>query len=351
MASITKRGPAQWQAKVRRTGFPTRSKTFESFEAAKHWADVLEGKISGDEYVDKSREQRTLLREILQRYLEDVTPSKKGALQETNRIKLWLRDPLADMPIISISSVDIADWRKDRQAAGKAPSTIANMMNLLSAVFKMATSEWGYRVTNPVQGVKRPPARPARFVVLSTEDEAALLESCKQSRMPHLYHCVRIAITTGARASEIRGLRWEHIHFDQMYVHLVDTKNGEKRDIPLTEDMEEALREVSDATTVRRLDGYVFGDPHKAADEGGFTRDSLTASFRIAKARVGVTVTFHDLRHVALTRLAELHRDALDLAGTSGHKTVNQLRRYYNPVATDRAVELRRKAAEIKNRV
>lgn len=352
MASIIKRGPAQYQAKVRRQGFPVRSKTFETHAEAKSWADVLEGKISGDEYVDRSREQRTTLAELLRRYLSDVTPTKKGERSERYRIAKLLRHDIVTLPVTSVEPSDIAKLRDERRADGRAASTVRNEMNLLSSVFKLAAAEWGYRIGNPVAGVARPKQPKARWATLSPAQEEVLLAECRKRRQWWVYHCVRLALTTAARAGEIRGLRFENIRLDQHhYVQLQEGKNGEARVLSLTHDMEIAFREMLDAVPIRRLDGWVFGDPLAKVADGGFPVSVLSDAFGRVAARAGMPdLRFHDLRHIATTRLALIHRDALDLATTTGHRDLSMLRRYLNENPSERAAELRRREAEIRNR-
>ena len=58
MASIQQRGESQWRVQIRRLGPDgksiTKSRTFETYSAAKRWANVTEGRISGEEYSDRS---------------------------------------------------------------------------------------------------------------------------------------------------------------------------------------------------------------------------------------------------------------------------------------------------------
>ena len=49
---------------------------------------------------------------------------------------------------------------------------------------------------------------------------------------------------------------------------------------------------------------------------------------------------FHDLRHVAVTRLAEKLPNIVELASVSGHADVRMLRRYYHPKAEELALKL-----------
>jgi integrase len=353
MATIKQRGKGgcSWQVKIRRQlpngEFFKRSRTFETYAEAKQWADVTEGRISGDEFIDKSKERRTTLKDLLTRYLDEVTETKEGKAQERYRIRQWMREEWALWPLVSVETAQIVEWRNCRVAEGKAPSTISNAMNLLSAVYKQAI-EWGYKVGNPVQGVKRPKPNAGREAYLEPDQEKKVLAECEQGP-PWLPWCVRIALATAMRASEIRRLQWVHIHEDEGYVHLPKTKNDQKRDVPLVLPGTVAIFKELRTTTAlpRRVDGYLFGDPEKPKKEGGFSKDMLSQAFADASERAEIEITFHDLRHVATTRLALLHRDALDLAKTTGHKTLSVLARYYNEKTKDRVKRLRRQLNEL----
>lgn len=116
--------------------------------------------------------------------------------------------------------------------------------------------------------------------------------------------------------------------------------------MPLTSAALAVVRAMREALP-RRIDGYVFGDPEISKIEaGGFTKDALSQAFRDAASKVHVAITFHDLRHVGTTRLVPLHDNVLDLSATTGHKTLNILKRYYNPDPAERAAELRAREKE-----
>lgn len=304
---IYKRGEGQWLVRIRQRGKKI-NRTFETYEKAKDFRAMTVGRITGKTHVDKTKEERTTLGELLLRYEQDVSPTKKGAVAEINRLKAWRREEFADWAVIAVTAAEIVAWRERRKAEGKAPSTISNAMNLLSAVYKKAISEWGYRLENPCSGVSRPKARPARDVKMATDLEARLLAACQEGP-PWLVWAVRVAIATGMRASEIRRLRWEHI--TEWSAHLPETKNDTPRDVPFTEDAEMLIHDLRRALP-HRLDGWVFGPPSLPAEDGGFTASMVVNHFRDAEklmkkraAEEGVTVphvTFHDLRHVAITR-------------------------------------------------
>ncbi|WP_232509385.1 tyrosine-type recombinase/integrase [Mycetohabitans rhizoxinica] len=49
---------------------------------------------------------------------------------------------------------------------------------------------------------------------------------------------------------------------------------------------------------------------------------------------------FHDLRHEATSRIAKRLDNILELSAVTGHKTVQMLKQYYHPRATDLALKL-----------
>jgi len=220
---IYKRGPHQFQVKIRRNGASV-SRTFETLKAAQSWRAVQVGKITSHDYVDRSKERRTNLRDLLQRYIDEVTPTKKGHRQEANRLRGWMRSELAPYSIAGIEPSDIASWIADRKAEGKAPTTISNAVNLLSAVFGKAR-EWGYNIDNPCRGVARPSPRPARFAVMNEDEQRLLIQACQRGPQ-WLPLVVKLALTTGMRQGEIRRLHWDHIH--DTHAHLPETKTARR---------------------------------------------------------------------------------------------------------------------------
>lgn len=89
MASILKRGPYQWQVKIRKRGWPKQTRTFETYEDAARWARKIETEMDDGIFVSRKEAEATTLDEALDRYLREKTPQKKGAEQEANRIRTY----------------------------------------------------------------------------------------------------------------------------------------------------------------------------------------------------------------------------------------------------------------------
>ena len=122
MPTIIKRGPYQWQAKIRRKGHALQSKTFPSKADALAWTRELESEMDRNVFHSRAEAERTTLTEALDRYAREVTPGKKGAAKELNRIKLWKARPLSARFLPAIKGADLA---KHRDAlGGKGAATL-----------------------------------------------------------------------------------------------------------------------------------------------------------------------------------------------------------------------------------
>ena len=233
MASFRKRGPWQWQAQVRKKGQPLQTRTFETRALAEQWARAIEVEMDKGVFVSRVEAESTTLKELLERYLAEITPRKKGAASETNRLRALMRLQLALRYVAGIRGMDIARFR-DERLRKVTPSTVKRDLVLLGHVFEVARKEWGIYVQNPVRDIRLPTDNRPRDRRLQAGEEARLLAACEQARNPWLLPIVQLALETAMRQGELIRLRWEHIDLNHRTAHLPDTKNGESRTVPLS---------------------------------------------------------------------------------------------------------------------
>ncbi len=357
VGTIVKRGDRQWQARVRVNGYPQISRTFGYRQDAERWIRATERELETSGFIDRREAEKTTLRTILKRYLEEVTPTKKSKDFETIKIGILLADKaLADLKMSAITSSAVAAWR-DRRAKDVGAATIIRELGILSAVLNHARREWGIHVENPIRYVKRPPAPRARDRRLSAEEEAYLLGALAEvprkadgtfgsggSRNPWLAPLVQLALETAMRRGELLFLQWQHVDFKRRVAHLPDTKNGEARDVPLSTRAVQILKGLPRAIT-----GVVFPITPMAV-KMGFTHAIKRAQDKYWKdcEEVGkqpspkllVDVHFHDLRHEATSRMADKLPNLIELSAVTGHKDMRMLKRYYHPKAEDLAKKL-----------
>lgn len=100
MANFTRRESGKWQAKVRREGWPSQSKTFDTKAAAEAWARSVEREMDTDSFISRNDAERTTFLEAAERYRTDVLPSKRGKEQDgyvLKRVRNGLHDSTANL--------------------------------------------------------------------------------------------------------------------------------------------------------------------------------------------------------------------------------------------------------------
>jgi integrase len=373
MAAITKRGPYQWRAQVRRQGYPAQSKTFNTKAEAEAWANMIESEMARGIWISRSEAEATTLHEALVRYEGEISPSKKGAAQELSVIKACKAVDLAKRPLASIRSADLAKLRDDWLRIYK-PATVLRRLAVLSHVFSIARKEWGMEsLSNPIELVRKPQPNNARtrrvvcgemLTAAPTEDDPEsdrgaqdgelerLIAATESKLLPSI---VLLAIETAMRRGEIVSLQWNHIDLNRRVAHLPATKNGDARDVPLSSKAVatlEGLRKphfpTEESQTVGRASSRVFeirGDAVTRAFERAVTRarkqyvDECEETALRPDPHLLIDLRFHDLRHEATSRLASIF-PMHELTKITGHKDPRMLMRYYHPRAEDLAKRL-----------
>lgn len=193
MATIRKRGK-RWVAQVRRKGFPSISRSFASNTEAKAWAGQEEARIDrGDAKPDHVTTQRTTLKEVIGLYLERVTPTKRSAVTERQRLSKLQRDPITALSMSELTAAHVADYR-DRRLRDVGAGTIRRELSLLRHALDTAYREWGIHVPhNPVAAVRRPKPPPFRDRRLRPGEYGRLMEAIATCRNPLLAPFVRWA--------------------------------------------------------------------------------------------------------------------------------------------------------------
>jgi integrase len=266
--------------------------------------------------------KQLILKDALVRYNDRISSQKKGHIQERYRSSTICRHPLALKPINEITTVDIADYRDHRlkTAFGKAgktisPSTVRLELSLLSDLFTIAEIEWGACTSNPVTKVRKPKIPPGRQRRLERYEEKRILRFCALTNNDLVAAIISFGLETAMRRGEILGLLWEHVDFSARTAHLPDTKNGSKRDVPLSLAAVRILNSQGPKAT-----GLAFNC--------NVNRFKSAWRLTMQKTRI-VDLRFHDLRHEAISRLFELGTlDMMEISAISGHKSLQMLKRY-----------------------
>lgn len=343
MASILKRGEYSYQAVIRRRGFPSQTKTFETKTEAQKWARMVERDMDRGAWRDSALAERTTLGDILRRYLAEVTPAKKGASIEAIKINALLRDPVCSQRLSVLSGMDLAAWR-DRRLKLVKGSTTNREFAIISHSIDIARKEWGMQIENPCRLVRKSPGSLPRDRRIIGDEQKYLKEALQRAKNKYIEPMVFFAIETAMRRSELLALRWENVHFEKRTAFLTDTKNGETRMVPLSTAALKILQSIPGASA-----GNVFPitmDSFKQAYVRSVDRARmLYVNDCILKGqrpdpKFLIDLHFHDLRHEAASRLFEVGLNVMEVASITGHKTLQTLKRYTHLRAEDLALKL-----------
>ena len=325
MATISERN-GTWQAKVVRKGFPTQYKTFDTKAKAQAWARAVETSMDDGTWADPAGSANVIFGDLLKRYQESVTPSKRSRSSEEYRLAKLRRQKIAAYSMRNLTTSVLADYRDARLKEAATNATVCRELATISAVITHAQREWGLKIINPAKLVKKPRLPPGRNRMLKPNEVERLLRALDGShdkrRHPLLRPLAEFALETAMRRGEILDLQWQNVDFEERTAYLSLTKNGKDRTVPLSS------RAVEILGSLPRTGAQVFPISDYALE---------CAFVRACKRAEIVNFHFHDLRHQATTNLAKKLPNVIELASVTGHSNVQMLARYYHTTAADLA--------------
>ena len=320
-----KDGRTVYRVKVRRQGLPEQTATFHRLTDARNWAQITEAAILEGRYFKTSASKRHTLAEMVDRYLREVLPRKSASsiYMQTQQLRWW-KAHLGHHVLADVTPALIAEYR-DKLASEddtcRSNATVRRYLAALSHAFTTAVKEWGWIDHSPLRNVSKPKEPRGRVRFLSDQERERLLDACRESENRYIYPVVVLALSTGARKMEILRLTWNDIDFRRQVITLQETKNGERRVLPLTG---HALAVLSCHAKVRRTDSH-FIFPSRNGKQSFDIRRAWEAALR----KAGVPdFRFHDLRHSAASYLAMNGASLAEISEVLGHKTLAMVKRY-----------------------
>jgi hypothetical protein len=155
MATIRKLPSGKFFAEIRRKGLPHISKACPSEKAAREWARKVEVDIDNGAFQRKIEQaQVPTMLDLLDRYEKEITPAKKGSMQERYRLRQFQNPEFASFatkPITEVTEEDIIGWR-DARLLKVSADTVRREMVILGAFF----NQCGTGTKSRSGAIKRP---------------------------------------------------------------------------------------------------------------------------------------------------------------------------------------------------
>jgi integrase len=310
------------QNSTRRREMIGKSKKLAKIVLAKRKIEIAEGK-----FLDIKKKEKIRFEEFTKEFLNiHSIPNKKSwKSDEYNLIKL--KTSFKGKYLYGITVKDIEEFKSER-AKEVSSSTVNRELATLKTLLNKAVS-WGRVQENVARHVKFFKEPKGRLRFLEGEEIVKLLSNCNKRLKP----IVVLALNTGMRRGEILGLKWQDVDLRRNIITLLDTKNGEKRDVHINEQVKTALIRIE-----RHPESpYIF------CNAGGKPYYDIRKSFFTALQKSGIkNFHFHDLRHTFASQLVMSSVDINTVRELLGHKDIRMTLRYSHlaPSYKKRAIDL-----------
>lgn len=295
---------------------------------------VMRGKLSRGEDITRPMcaiPREVTFKEFAERWFEDyVLPNNKPSEQKTKRYILASSlIPFFGKTLVSrISASDIERYKASESRKGLANKTINNKLAVLRKCLASAY-DWSLLDNLPpkVRALKSPPPETDYL----TMEEAEMLLAHASGTVREM---VRMALRTGMRQGELRGLQWDAIDWENRivvirhslcdYTHeLTSPKSNRERYIPLSDDLYAML------AARRQRSGYVFTDDRNLPFNGHQLMGYLKRALKQADMR---EIGWHSLRHTFASQLAMNGVPLRVVQELLGHSTIAMTMRYSHVV-------------------
>lgn len=324
------------QIRIKKNGVQvyTESQTFARKQAAQAWVKRRETELAEPGAIERMSRKQELLGDIIKRYLGEYGKARPlGKTKEATLLAIarsYLGE-LADSEITSQVLVDYALWRMSPEGGGVQAQTVANDLAHLGAVLGVAQPAWGYEIDERAMPAARKVLKNLGYRLRSRERnrrptleelDRMLEHAMKVLRyrpsacaMPKL---IAFALFSTRRQEEIIRIRWDDLDAERRAVLVRDMKNpGDKWGNDTWCDLPDEAWAIIES--MPRVHAEIFPYTTEAI-RGGWIR--ATASLEIED------LNFHDLRHEGVSRLFECGWDIPRVAGVSGHRNWDSLKRY-----------------------
>lgn len=314
---LFKRNRVWWMAithqgkQIRRSTGTSDKKMAEAI-LAKVKVKIIEGR-----FFDTLEEKERTFTELMERYMREHLVSK--ASQSSYRsFKKNLISFFGRYTLFEITPKRIVEYKAKRYADKVAPSTINRELTVMKAAFNLAIKEWEWCKDNPASKVSMEKENNKRDRWLTYEEEEKLIAAA-----PWLREIIVFALHTGMRRGESLSLTWKGVDLFRKTVTVFQSKNGERRTIPINQTVLELLKEKSKVISLK-TELVFYSKAHTQI--GG---NNVRRAFNLARKKAKLdNLHFHDLRHTFATRLVQAGLDLYKVQRLLGHKSPMMTQRY-----------------------
>ncbi len=261
--------------------------------------------------VKAERRKSELMADLAERFIAEHVDAKRKDRTAKEYRRLLDKIILPALSKKKIADVTRADIARLHHAGRESPYQANRVLAVLSKMFNLAEA-WGLRPdgSNPCRHVERNPEL-GRERMLSAAELARLGDAlAAYEGSPYVPGAVKLLLFTGARLSEVLGLRWDYVDFERGEARLPDSKTGAKT-------LHLPPPALAVLATLPRVDGNPFVI---VGQVGGAALVNLEKPWRAIRAAADLPdVRLHDLRHAFASAGAASGNSLLMIGKLLGH--------------------------------
>ncbi len=330
-------GKIKYTALIRIKGYPTLSATFERKTDAKTWVQENESKMKLGKQLQTPESKKHTLNDLIERYETNELPKRKSDIEKFKMHLKWWSKEIGEYCLSLITPAMLTQCKEKLETetslkpkngrTTRTPATVNRYMATLSIVLSFACNEYGWIDENPMRKVRKNKEQATKDRYLMPNEIEKIFIACETFNLrgknynKETYLFVLIALSTGARYSEIINLQWNNIDFTNRQFYFLNTKNGENRGVPMTNDVYKKLQEYQKIRNIKS--NYLF-----TTSDGSKLIDMRVRFYKVLEVAGIKDLRFHDLRHTVASHIAMNGGSLLDIAQVTGHKTMQMVKRY-----------------------
>jgi len=356
--ALTKRGKT-WHTQFFVDGerFRQSLNTSDWREAQRTERDLIRDAKAGKLAAKKDDFSRLPFSAAAERFLADRKPhlAPRSIQTESERVKP-INKSLGDVVVCRMTAAQVATYIRERNTAGRSNATINRELDIIRGVLKRA-KRW-HHFSDDIHPL---PVRQNIGQALAYEEKVKLLHrAATRDEWKSVAYAARLALNTTMRGCEIKDMRWRDVDMigRTLTVRKSKTEAGE-RVIPLNADAWDVILELyrrSQAIGGTEASHFLFPacetahiDPTRPVKSWRTAWRRLTRAVQCVlcgllqnpgETCVGCKASiakfkspfegfrFHDLRHQAITELAESNASEQTIMSIAGHVSRKMLAHY-----------------------
>ena len=309
-----------------------KSKTFDSARKAWDWEKKFTYEVDTG-IVTKEALKKRKLSDAIEKYTSTVLVHKPKNARNVQQHLKWWNEEIGNLDINEVERSVLAECRDklltqpNKNGKIRSSNTCLKYIVSLSTVLEYAVKEWAWLTVNPMRSIKKPRIGKGRIRFFNIDEIQKIQNLCSASENPYLETIFIVALHTGMRKGEILTLTWENIDFKRKEIQLQTSKNGEPRDIPMSEAVFQALSKLS-SSKLANISGLLFPSPNNSKKP----IDIRSAWERVLQKAGIQDGTFHSIRHTTCTMLAQIGLSPILTARFVGHRDSKMTDRYTHSI-------------------